>query len=259
MRLCLRELGMIDRVVVWFSAGVTSAIAAKLAIEKYQDKYPVVLVNTNTGSEHPDNARFMKDCENWLTNSILVLHNPVYENCNDVYLKDRWLVGPQGARCSLMLKKRMRQEFERLGYDLQIFGFDASEAERANRFRENNPEIDCEFPLIENGITKTDARQILFQAGIEEPETYGLGFNNANCLHPEHGGCVKGGMGYWNHVRKVFPMAFWNMAKIERELDVAICKTYRNGKRIRVFLDELPAEAGNYKSEPAIQCSLFCG
>lgn len=251
---------IIDRVVVWFSAGVTSAVAAKLTIDKYIDRYPVVLVHTDTSTEHPDNYRFIKDCENWLGGaSVHHLRNPNYKDVNEVYTKDRWLVGPAGARCSLMMKKEMRRQFQNIDTDLQIFGFDYNEIDRAKRFMENNPLVNVEFPLIDNKITKMMARQMLLAENIKEPVTYSLGFKNANCLDPERGGCVKGGMGYWNHVRKHFPVAFWNKARIERELDIAICKTYKNGKRIRVFLDELPEDAGRYKSEPAIQCGLFCG
>ena len=35
------------------------------------------------------------------------------------------------------------------------------------------------------------------------PLMYDLGYPNNNCI-----GCVKGGMGYWNHIRKDFPEVF---------------------------------------------------
>lgn len=46
----------------WFSCGVTSAVACKLAIEKFGDD--VELWYIETGAAHPDNIRFIKDCEN---------------------------------------------------------------------------------------------------------------------------------------------------------------------------------------------------
>jgi hypothetical protein len=151
--------------------------------------------------------------------------------------------------------------YENLRTDLQVFGYDADEQKRADLFCENNPEVNTWFPLIEQGINKDTARQMLAQVGVAEPITYSLGFKNANCLKR---GCIKGAMGYWNHLRRVLPHVFWNMAKKERDLGYALCaKEERgpNGERVKipVYLDELDPEAGNYDSEPAFQCGLFCG
>lgn len=244
-----------QRVVVWFSAGVASAIAAKLAIEKYRDIMPVLLVNTDTGSEHDDNFRFMRNCEYWLDHEIIILHNKKYVDTFDVYRKERYLVGIKGARCTVELKKKVRQQFENLETDIQIFGFDAGEEVRASEFVINNPEIHAEFPLIDAGYSKAYCHQVLRQAKIEPPFTYKW-FKNANCLKR---GCVKGQAGYWNTIRRVYPEVFLDMAKMERELDAAINKVFVNGERRRVFLDELPKNMGNYKTEDNFQCSLFCG
>jgi len=51
------------RIVCWFSAGAASAVALKMA----KDKYGMVLpVYCDTGSEHPDNERFKRDVEQWV-------------------------------------------------------------------------------------------------------------------------------------------------------------------------------------------------
>lgn len=56
-------------VIAWFSCGVTSAVACKIALSLYED---VQLYYIETGSGHPDNARFLVDCENGTINlSIL--------------------------------------------------------------------------------------------------------------------------------------------------------------------------------------------
>ena len=251
----------IERVVVWFSAGVSSAVAGKLAIEKYSELYPVHLVMCDTGSEDDDNLRFANDVSKWLGLPLEIIRNEKYKDTFDVYRQTGFLSGPQGARCTLELKKLPRRQYENLATDLQVFGYDANEQSRAARFVENNPEVRTWFPLIEEGVTKDMARQILLNVGIQEPRTYGEGFNNANCLKR---GCVKGGMGYWNHIRKMRPQVFWNMAKMEREIGHAICSQEgkgENGERIKipVYLDELPKDAGNYNTEPAFQCGLFCG
>ena len=46
----------------WFSCGVTSAVACKIAIESGKD---VDLWYIETGAEHTDNNRFIADCEWW--------------------------------------------------------------------------------------------------------------------------------------------------------------------------------------------------
>lgn len=247
------------RVVAWFSEGVTSAVAAMIAKEVYGDL--VHLVSCDTGSEDDDNWRFGADVSRWLDIPLEIIRSEKYADTFDVYEKTGYLVGVQGARCSLEMKKMVRRVYEDLAGDLQVFGYDANEKGRAREFVENNPEIRTWFPLIERGITKTDARQILLQAGIVEPATYGEGFKNANCLKR---GCVKGGMGYWNFMRKVRPQVFENMAVMERKIGHSICSREEkgpNGERVKipVYLDELDPKAGNYKSEPAFQCGLFCG
>lgn len=126
--------------------------------------------------------------------------------------------------------------------------------ERADRFNANNPEVKTWFPLIENGISKTDCLDEIQAAGIELPVMYKLGYQNNNCI-----GCPKGSGGYWNKIRKDFPEVFDRMAKTERELNVAINKSYAgDGKRKRVFLDELPPDAGRHQ-DLEITCGLFCG
>ena len=251
----------IKRVVVWFSAGVTSAVAARIAVNKYSGKLPVHLVNCDTGSEDDDNFRFMNDVSDWLNIAVEIVRNDKYKNTLDVYEKTGYIVGAFGARCTLELKKRPRRKYEELATDLQVFGYDAGERIRAERFSENNPEVRVWFPLIEEDIDKPMARQILAKAGIVEPRTYSLGFKNANCLKT---GCVKGGMGYWNHFREIYPDRFWKMALVERKIGHSICSREEKGPsgeriKIPVFLDELDPAAGNYDAEPAFQCGLFCG
>ena len=251
----------IKRVVIWFSAGVTSAVAAKIAAKQYHGVLPVHLVNCDTGSEDKDNFRFANEVSEWINVPLEIIRNEKYKNTIEVYQSTGFLVSPYGAKCTYELKKLPRRQYENLATDLQVFGYDADEITRAERFKENNPEVNVWFPLIDEKITKNMARQILANAGIQEPITYALGFKNANCLKT---GCVKGGMGYWNHIRRIRPDVFWNMAKVEREIGHSICSTEtkgENGERVKVpvYLDELSTNAGNYNSEPAFQCGLFCG
>jgi len=248
-----RESMTKPRAVCWFSCGVTSAIAARLTLDLYRG-HEIRIVYCDTRSEHPDNYRFMDEWQEHLNHPIERIGSDEYRDIWDVFDKTRWLVGPQGARCTAELKKRVRFNFQEPD-DIQVFGFDSSENDRAERFRQNNPEIHLETPLIALGRSKLSCAEEVMRAGIELPEIYRLGFRNANCI-----GCPKGQMGYWNKIRSVFPDVFARMSKVERDLDVAINKSYAgDGERKRVFLDELDPDAGNYEAEPSIECGLSCG
>ena|ERR1035437_9818999 len=87
---------IVQRVVVWVSAGASSAVAAKLELARG----PAVLVYTDPGSEHEDNARFLDDCEEWFGQEVLRLKSEKYRDTWDVWEQTRYLVGPQGARCT---------------------------------------------------------------------------------------------------------------------------------------------------------------
>jgi 3'-phosphoadenosine 5'-phosphosulfate sulfotransferase (PAPS reductase)/FAD synthetase len=240
-----------SRVVVWFSAGAASAVAAKLTLDKYPD---AILVYTDTGSEHEDNVRFIGDIEKWLDKPVYKIKSEIYQDIWQVFKITRWLVGVNGARCTTELKKKLRQKFEEPD-DLQVFGYTIEEQNRVARFIQNNPEINVECPLIDKKLSKSDCFDILTQAGIELPTMYKLGFRNNNCI-----GCPKGGMKYWGRIRKHFPEQFERMAKVERDLDVAINKSYAgDGERKRVFLDELPKDIDIHEPEASISCGLFCG
>ncbi len=241
-----------NRTVVWFSAGAASAVAAKLIIAEKPDN--LILAYTDPGSEHEDNKRFMAECEQWFGHPITYLKSEKYVDTWDVWEKSRFLVSPYGAMCTTELKKKLRRKFQR-HEDIQVFGYTAEEQHRADRFREQNPEVNLRTPLIERGLSKQDCLSMVDRAGIELPAMYKLGYQNNNCI-----GCPKGGMGYWNKIRKDFPEVFDRMAKLERDLDVSILRSTKgNGnKKERLFLDELDPDRGNHATEASFECSLLC-
>lgn len=247
------DFDQFKRVVVWFSAGADSAIAARQVIAATRDKsIEVAFAYCDPGSEHEDNPRFIADCEKWLGISVIKLKNPKYEDTWSVWQHKRYIAGIGGAPCTQELKKRLREQFEREG-DLQVFGYDAEEIERAELFAKNQPEVALWCPLIDSGTLKDWCFFEIQQAGIALPAMYLLGYRNNNCI-----GCPKGNAGYWNKIRRDFPDVFARMAKLERELGARICQATINGVRQRVFLDELPETAGRYSDEPPISCGLLC-
>jgi hypothetical protein len=85
---------------------------------------------------------------------------------------------------------------------------------------------------------------------------YRLGYHNANCI-----GCVKGGAGYWNKVRRDFPADFEEMARIEETIGPgARLLRHRSGplKGQRFYLRELDPNTGRYEDEPSIECGASC-
>lgn len=234
-----------SRTVVWWSAGAASTIAASLTLRTTPDAR---LVYTDPGSEHPDNERFRSDVENWLDVDIEVLKSTEYADTWDVWERTGWIVGSQGARCTLELKKRLRQTYEDPA-DIQVFGYTVEEGARVERFKAANPDVVLSTPLIDAGLTKADCLGLLERAGIALPAMYLHGYRNANCV-----GCPHGGMGYWNMIRRDFPDVFDRMAELERTVDNAVCRP----GGVPVFLDELDPDRGDIHTEPAIECSLLC-
>lgn len=241
-----------SRVLVWFSCGAASAVAAKMAVDKYGDRCEVLYCDT-LAYEHPDNPRFMADVSRWIGKEIKLLKSDKYKDIFDVFTRTGWLIGVGGARCTTELKKNVRKAYQRNG-DIQVFGLTSDEQKRIDRFEDENPDTICEWILADNKVSKKDCYRMLQEAGIDLPTMYKLGYNNNNCI-----GCVKGQAGYWNKIRVDFPDAFDRMAKLERQMNVAINKTYAgDGKRKRVFLDELDPSAGRGVPMPDIDCGVLC-
>lgn len=162
------------------------------------------------------------------------------------------IVFPEPTHCKGGRKDMFSKLEKELGnWDGQVWGFDfdPKEINRAVRFKQQYPDTKPLYPLIERQITKQDAMGMLWKAGIEIPAMYKMGYNNNNCI-----GCVKGGMGYWNKIRKDFPNVFDRMAKIEREVG-ATCLKDQSGK---IFLDELSPNRGEMPEEMIPDCSLIC-
>lgn len=226
--------------VCWLSAGVSSFIAGYIA--KDVDKYIYIDID----NQHPDSLRFIKDCEKVLGQKIEILKSE-YCSVENVIIKQKLINTPYGAPCTRILKKLVRQKWEQEHrYDLTyVWGFDCNEKDRASRLVNTMFEFNHEFPLIDNNISKQEAHGILEKIGIKRPAMYDLGYNNNNCI-----GCVKGGMGYWNKIRKDFPEVFERRAKLERELG---CTTITG-----IYLDELEPNRGRFSKEIMPECGIAC-
>lgn len=244
-------------VVAWFSCGAASAVAAKMAHEKYPN---LRIVNNPVAEEHSDNQRFLKDIEEWIGVKIETAQNLSFpdNSANSVWKKRRYMNGIKGAPCTNLLKKEARRTWEDLNaWDgWHVFGFTVEEQHRHERRAASGMKLIS--PLIDAGMKKQDCFDVLNSAGIKLPAVYsigsrfGSGYPNANCI-----GCVKATSAtYWNHVRETFPDIFYARADLSREIGARLVR--HDGKRI--FLDELPPDAkGRSMKSMKIECGISCG
>ena len=228
--------------VSWFSAGVSSFVATYLE-RKDIDK----IIYIHIDDQHDDSLRFLHDCEKALGVEIEIMRSN-YNSVNDVCKQFRYINGVAGAKCSNVLKRRVREEWEYKHKDEDItyvWGFDYDEKHRSDRIVERYPQFKHVFPLIDRGLTKQDAHAILANLGIKRPVMYDMGYQNNNCI-----GCVKGGMGYWNRIRHDFPEVFQKRAEMERMIGASCL----NG----TYLDDLEPDRGIFEQDIPQDCGMFC-
>lgn len=220
------------RTLCWFSCGAASAVATKLTLAEIPDALPAYC---ETGSEHPDNERFLADCERWFGTKVIRIRSDTYADTWDVWERRRYLAGIDGAICTVEMKVIPRIDFQK-PHDVHVFGYtaDGPDIARATRLKANYFELAIKTPLIDRGITKAASLAMVERAGIALPPMYALGFANNNCIP-----CVKAtSPNYWALVRLRFPDHFARMAELSRRLGVRLCRL--NGER--AFIDEIPAE-----------------
>jgi len=229
------------KTVCWLSGGVSSFIAAYLIKDEVDE-----VIYIDIEDQHYDTRRFIDDCVKVLGIPLTVLKSE-YGSVETVARAFGFVNSPHGAKCSQTLKKRVRQEWERKQTEplCYVWGYDCGEQHRADRIREAEPDCQHRFPLIEQMFSKEDAHGLLRRLGIARPIMYDLGYQNNNCI-----GCVKGGMGYWNKIRRDFPVIFRERAKMERDIG-ASCIT-------DVFLDELDPARGREDEAILDDCGILC-
>ena len=265
-------------IVCWWSGGVTSAVACKISIDLYGlDNCQVIMMDTQ--NEHPDTYRFKMDCEKWYGTKIETITGlgGRYKTIEDVWLRYNSLNVATGAICSTELKRAVREKWQSENeFEYQVFGFefDKKEFNRGLSLKMNHSDSKPIFPLMMFGYNKEDCIKIIQDIGIEVPIMYKMGFRNNNCFNT---GCVQGGIGYWQKMKRDFPEKFDKMAAMEHRLTilkgqpVTMLKDQSNlakesGKTL-VFLKKHPDypdlkcidDMDERKVEPLFECNGFCG
>jgi 3'-phosphoadenosine 5'-phosphosulfate sulfotransferase (PAPS reductase)/FAD synthetase len=208
---------MRDKIIAWWSGGVTSAVTCQLCIDIYGlDNVRIIFIDTH--NEDDDTYRFLSDCEKQYGKKIEIITEigNEYTSIQDVWKKHKSLNVANGAICSYKLKRRVREKWEKLNtWDAQAFGFELDEVKRAKSMKLNHQQTKPIFPLLMYGLTKKDCIKMIETWNIEVPMMYKLGFHNNNCFKT---GCVQGGIGYWQKMKRDFPEKFDKMAEVEHEL-----------------------------------------
>lgn len=270
-------------IICWWSGGITSAVACKIAIDIYgKENCKVIMIDTM--NEHDDTYRFKKDCEKWYGLPVDIISGIPgdYESVKDTWYKHLSLNTATGAICSYKLKRVVREKWQKLNeFSRQVFGFEFNKSEfnRARGLTSNHPNSKPIFPLLMLGYDKEKCIDVIKETGIEVPEAYRLGFQNNNCLKT---GCVQGGIGYWFKMKADHYDKFLEMSKVEHELTdlkgqpVTMLKCQSNESKAKakiekyadlVFLVKHP-KYPNHKCiddmqgravEPLMDCNGFCG
>lgn len=222
------------RTIIWWSTGAASAVTARLILREQPE---AIIARCETANEDPDNYRFEADVMRRLNRSVTVLKSEKYDSVWDVWVRRRYMAGPDGAACTVQMKVMPRLEFQR-PTDIHVFGYttDARDIDRFESLQANYPELTIRAPLIERGITKAACLAMVESWGVAPPRSYAMGFPNANCLQT---GCVKAtSPNYWALYRQHFPDEFARTAALARNIGKRLTRI--NGERI--FIDEIPLD-----------------
>lgn len=276
-------------IICWWSGGITSAVACYKAISIFGvDRCRFIMIDTE--NEHLDTYRFKKDCEKWYGKKIETISFRDYDKFNyinniaDVWMHHKSLNTATGAICSYVLKRKVREEWEKHNiYTYQVFGFEFENKEfkRALSMKINHNKVKPIFPLLMLGLNKKDCIDLVLKSKIAPPYMYSHGFGNNNCFNT---GCVQGGIGYWQKMQREFPEQFNKMAEMEHTLTnikgepVTMLKDQSNeAKKIVkdtkikwkqfIFLKKHPDypelktinDIKGREPEPLIDCNGFCG
>ena len=265
---------MNKKIIAWWSGGITSAVTCKLCIDIFGLEN-VRFIFIDTHNEDEDTYRFKKDCEQWFGAEIETICSNEYNSVQEVWRKHKSLNVATGAVCSTMLKRKVREVWQKTNeYDYQAFGFELSESKRAISLTANHPKAKAIYPLLLYGFSKKDCIAIVQEAGLKVPRTYEYGYLNNNCFKT---GCVQGGIGYWQKIKREYPLKFEAMAQMEHELTEAKgepvtmlkdqSKNANESGNVLVFLKKHPKyphlkcidDMRECKVEPLFECNGWCG
>lgn len=216
----------VERIVVGFSGGITSAWCAGWALRNFP-KENVVFLFHDTKEEDADTYRFLRQMAEKLDHPITERSDgrSFTELCYD----ENMLPTNRTAFCSRILKtvpwNNYVKELRDSGVTdiTRVVGFTANEPDRVQRSFAHGMQsgYTVRFPLIEEKVTKQQCYEWCnCEMGVPVPSMYEWS-NHANCV-----GCARGGKNYWLAVKKNRPEVFEQRKALEKEFGHNFIKEY---------------------------------
>ena len=190
--------------IVKFSGGAASAVVAKIILDRY-GKEDVILLYSDTKSEHPDADRFRAQVCGYLGKEMMVVEDgrDIWNLIDDEHCLPSNFI----PFCTRILKQKPSEKFlASLGEEyIEYLGFTQDEIKRAIRAeaRSASQHKKIGFPLLEDGISSDECKRIIrdeWKICLPEPYKY---LEHNNCIP-----CFKGGKKYWKLVAKYYPEQF---------------------------------------------------
>jgi hypothetical protein len=224
------------KIAVSFSGGRTSAVMTKMLLDQKKDTHNIVVVFANTGCEHEDTLKFVKDCDDyWGFNTVWLeavrdprkgfgtRHKIVnFETASrdgkpyEEAIKKHGIFNMARPSCTSYLKTEVIESYlksigffrgKKLNYQTAI-GIRADEIDRMSANKEKNGII---YPLIDLGIKKDDVLEFMLRApfDLKVPENLG------NCVW-----CWKKSFRILVDIAKKYPECFDFPKRMEQEYGI---------------------------------------
>lgn len=194
--------------VVNYSGGVCSFLAAERATKRFNHK-EMMLLFADTGVEHSDMLRFMREGAKYLRVNLVEVRNAL--GMDGLIESHKMIPSNMAAFCSIQLKREPAEQWikENAPNAMQVFGIDWSENRLKGLIKRFGDKVWC--PMTEPPyLLKSQMLAIVEGMGLTPSESYALGFQHDNCS----GGCVKAGHAAWAHLLRTRPDVYeWWEAK----------------------------------------------
>ena len=216
------------RALVQVSGGAASFLAWKYAAEEFGPRNTDALF-ADVKTEHPDLYRFLDDCQRQLDLPLIRLADG--RTPWEVFFDEGMIGNTRADLCSRILKRdvldRWRAENTTPTSHVIILGMDANEPHRLEGAAKRHEPWKVRAPLIERGIFKERALELVRAEGLVLSTSYDDGFPHDNC----GGACIKAGHAQWAHLLKTRPAVY---AYHEGEEDRFRAET---GKNVSILRD----------------------
>ena len=176
-------------VAVQISGGAASYVAAKFILDECAHD-GVALVFADTLIEDEDLYRFLIDAEQRLNHPIIRIAEG--RDPWTVFFDERMMGNSRVDPCSKILKRKLLDKWrvENCVEDCTVvIGYDATERHRFEPLQARMAPVTVRAPLLERGIWREQAHDLVKADGLRLPRLYPMGFPHNNC----GGFCVKAG------------------------------------------------------------------